>query len=754
MRHNAGMSATHRSGNWSLGGLQMAWRVLPAWTQLLLTMITGLLLLRTVFVLHSGYAHALGWSLLADLAAAIVLLPAAPWVLRRAIAVPLLAVPVALAYMAAAEHAAIHGSLFRVAHIAQAMDQDFLASTLAPSMLLSFPIYAALAGGWLYLLHRQVRAEGMPRMGRVATTAVSLGLLALYFLNVPSITHPANNVLSASLAQMPGAAWHAMPRAHDAIPGARRANPDPAFFIRDDSGQVTTQRPNILLIMVEGLSGAYLPSIAEHQGLAPELQLPELDRLLEDFGFAVYPNMLAMQRQTNRGTYPLLCGDYAKIVSGVPKMTVIATGGQPIDCAPSVLRRSGYHTLYLQAASLSFMNKDQFMPLAGFGESIGRAELEAEGVESGPWGAADPAFFDAVARHAQRLSDEGRAPWFATVLNVGTHHPFIPADVSGVEELNLPTRRQKSFDEMVVSLSGTLDRLARNGMLDDTLIIITSDEAGGFLEHGDRSLVLHNNFGFLAWRWPDRGDWPELADTRRIVSQMDIPVTLLDMTGNTAEGNMVGRSLLAGSSDQPRGILFGDTYMARSYFLRDSGSLVGCDETLLRCEHWHFDPDRLFGTLERADVEVPLALAQRQRLTEAASLVRDLGIASQASYRMAPGTVSAERPYRGGQGLPLGAEDVLEVRLEAQLLPSQGGDAQSGTVWVELRDLRRDEIVTRREVRVEGELSMQTQLRFASEDAPIVASIDLNWSPDEEGSYLAVRDLELEIREDALADYR
>mgnify|MGYP004065951163 CR=1 FL=1 len=82
-------------------------------------------------------------------------------------------------------------------------------------------------------------------------------------------------------------------------------------------------RRNVLLVIVEGVSGAYLPSAARVHRRNPALRMDQLDSVFrENVGYATLVNH---NRRTNRGLYALLCGEMPALVRGMPKMTVAST---------------------------------------------------------------------------------------------------------------------------------------------------------------------------------------------------------------------------------------------------------------------------------------------------------------------------------------------------------------------------------------------------------------------------------------------
>ena len=125
---------------------------------------------------------------------------------------------------------------------------------------------------------------------------------------------------------------------------------------------------NVLLIMLEGISGVHLDYIAERHGVSVSVKMRRLDRVAQEN--VVFRSFVSHQRQTNRGEYAILCGDYPKLVTDEPKMTELLES-KSLVCLPNVLRDAGYETVYLQSAPLGFMSKDLFMPKIGFSQVYG-----------------------------------------------------------------------------------------------------------------------------------------------------------------------------------------------------------------------------------------------------------------------------------------------------------------------------------------------------------------------------------------------
>lgn len=596
-----------------------------------------LAVIRGLLIIQSGVLPSLPGTLGGDIAGAFllaVLLHLSAGVVRA-----LLIAALGVALYVAGMHLTAHGTLFQLASAGKGMDSTFITGSLLNIYLITLPGYLTLA--WLlHWLHRKWVPATEPAPVLLITSAVLV--TGLYTLSFPSLTTPANNVVASTVAQVPGALLNPVGTAigDETTELSEQLDRRTNFFHQQTSNFQNPEPPNVLLIMIEGLSGGYLPKVSQYHNLQPIVSLNTLEATFDAFGFRVYNNVLSMERQTDRGTFALVCGRYPDLRRASEKMLAVAEDKANPDCLPEKLKAQGYTTAYWQAAPIEYMKKDQFMPRAGY-ESVTGAEAFAHEQEQEGWGPPDPTFFPDIAERLGEL-DSQPGPWFVTTLNVGTHHPFnigteaeqeLEAEQAkqspDEETTGLPAAqvaRKKAMVVMANSLERFLTQLEQEGLLDKTLVIVTSDESGGFVRDDHETLPLNSNLGVLAIRSPGRPDLSDFAPENRIVAQFDIPMTILDATGHGhLAGNMLGRSLLSEPTEPARDLMLADTYTGMKYFLRESGTLLACTELTTRCSNWAFDPDRLFGSLQQSEDEPFLSLDERLALLEKATLLTPEG---------------------------------------------------------------------------------------------------------------------------------
>lgn len=368
-----------------------------------------------------------------------------------------------------------------------------------------------------------------------------------------------------------------------------------------DRGAVAAQRPNVLLVLIEGVSGPFLPSIAARHGVKPMRSMHKLDAIAARG--MTWSSFINHNRQTDRGEYSALCGDYPELRAVTARMRYIAQGARK-RCLPETLKEAGYRTAYLQAADLAFMSKGPFMHNIGFDEVRGRESFSSPRFESG-WGVDDQTLFDGTLEYLDRLRTEDVRPWFVTVLTVGTHHPYlVPDDFEALDGESGHARAVRYSDDAVARLvQGLRDR----GLLDNTLVLIGSDEASGLAGERTAERVLDTvaqSWGFLVALLP--GGQRGVRD--EVFFQSDLAVSVLDYLGLRDEA-YVGRSVFR-AYPSPRPVVFAHVYSQRIHFFEpDVGRLHSCTEDFSVCAAYSSPSRGLFGTVWNDAATDPAALA-------------------------------------------------------------------------------------------------------------------------------------------------
>ena len=296
------------------------------------------------------------------------------------------------------------------------------------------------------------------------------------------------------------------------------------------------KKPNVLMVMVESLSQVHV-----EKGWMPQL------KKMQEKGLH-YKQFITPSAVTLNGIYALHCGDYPHL--NIKKFATVERLGEKNKkmqrlCLPRLLKESGYHTLYMQGASLGFARKHKLLKYMGFEEMLGLGQLR-EGNDVRGWGLADNSLYDETFNRIYRLSTQ-QTPWFVSTLNLGTHHPYS-APKNFMPDMKSAQRRAYLYADQ--QLAKFIRRLDSAGFLENTIVIVTTDEVRPLGRLAKKyNDDLETNYGYLWIRLPSG----EKGKIEEPFLQNDLLISLADLMGlDTA--NMYGRSV------------FRKYPMARNYF--------------------------------------------------------------------------------------------------------------------------------------------------------------------------------------------
>ena len=285
------------------------------------------------------------------------------------------------------------------------------------------------------------------------------------------------------------------------------------------------ERPNVLFYVLE--STRY-----DHTSLAPagirQAETPVLARLAARA--VVGHQVRSVLPHTTKAVFSILCARLPTMQRGV-----IEVSHDPrLQCLPSILRRAGYRTSFLQSAVGSFEQRPRLVKKFGY-EHFEAAE-DFQGVGGGEvlgyLASEDATLAPALARWLD--AGDRSQPFFATLLTSAVHHPYqLPRKLrlrlaKEDKPLETPAQRYARLVEEADRVLGlVLDTLRERRLLDNTLILVVGDHGEGFGDHG--VLQHDNNYFEEGLRVPLVLAGPGIAPGRidHNLSLIDITPTLL-----------------------------------------------------------------------------------------------------------------------------------------------------------------------------------------------------------------------------------
>ena len=328
------------------------------------------------------------------------------------------------------------------------------------------------------------------------------------------------------------------------------------------------KKPNVLIVTIEALSAEHM-----RRGWTPILKERTESALY-------YENYIAPNRITVNGHYAMLCGDYPGLDSRIrgndsDKINKVNWRSKPVMCLPRIMQQEGYNTYYVQATNTNYRNERKFMRLLGFHHILDDANFPIQGQANAGWGPIDRVVFKNAMLKISEVSQR-KNPWFMMIMTEGTHEPFtVPKNCDAKKPGK--SKEQNTFRCMDAALNNFLDWLGKMGILENTLVIVTSDES---IPDGRKKKwlpqVLDNNHGFLMVLTPDK----VVARKRDFFMHPDLLVSILDYIDapDRIAQQDFGRSIFRDYS-KFRPLYFSVAYLNIFHMMPDANHLITCFRT-------------------------------------------------------------------------------------------------------------------------------------------------------------------------------
>ncbi|MBQ5923359.1 MAG: sulfatase-like hydrolase/transferase [Alistipes sp.] len=218
-----------------------------------------------------------------------------------------------------------------------------------------------------------------------------------------------------------------------------------------------TERPNVVLIMLESIGRTVMDEVVDGRAVAPSLQRLKSEGIW-------FENMYANSYRTDRGTVAVMSGYAAHPVVSVMKYP------QKAHTLPAIarsLQNEGYATSFMYGGDANFTNTISYLYGTGVERITDKAQLSFD-APTNKWGYADDVVCPYFAEEVLSLSKQEK-PFFATLLTLSSHEPFdVPYSAFEDKILNSVAFTDEAVGKMI-------DRWRTSDAWNDMLVILIAD---------------------------------------------------------------------------------------------------------------------------------------------------------------------------------------------------------------------------------------------------------------------------------------
>ena len=357
-----------------------------------------------------------------------------------------------------------------------------------------------LLGGILFVIIRGGVTESTSNVGQV------------YFSNNQFLNHSAVNPCFSLLSSMGKSKDFASE--FNFFDEEQRAKLVEGLYPTTDGDSLTSvlrsNRPNVLLILMEGFGGAFI----EPLGGLPDVA-PNLNRLSEEGVF--FTNCYANSFRTDRGTVCALSGYLGLPTASVMK---IPTKSRTLPAISEELVKAGYNTDFLYGGDINFTNMKSYLLSKGYQHLTADTDFSLAERSSNVWGVNDDITSEWLLEQLKQRTEED-APWFTTYLTLSSHEPFE------VPYHRLEEKIPNAFAYTDECLGKLIDGLKQSPLWEDLLIVCIPDH--GFC-YPQGTTDRGGEFSHIPMLWLG-GAVKEPMKIDKIMNQTDMAATLLAQLG-------------------------------------------------------------------------------------------------------------------------------------------------------------------------------------------------------------------------------
>lgn len=306
---------------------------------------------------------------------------------------------------------------------------------------------------------------------------------------------------------------------------------------------LTTQRPNVLWVMLESYGGQFIKELGGAEDVSPNFT-----RLIPEGVF--WDNLWSNSFRTDRGFVSGFSGWLS-----YPTVSLMRLPGYS-DKLPSIahaLASQGYSTHFLYGGDIMFRGKNGYLITTGYQRILSDKDFSREEAGESKWGVNDRLTVRRTLREVEQLNKSGK-PWHYVLQTLSSHEPYeVPYD-------RLPEKIPNAFAFTDDCIGELVDGLKQMPGWDNLLILIMTD-------HGSTYGVSYQDPAFF--RGPLLWLGGAVKEPRRmsvLMNQSDVVATLLAQMGISTKDFPWSRNVLSEKYTYPfiyssygEGIMFRDS---------------------------------------------------------------------------------------------------------------------------------------------------------------------------------------------------
>jgi len=312
-------------------------------------------------------------------------------------------------------------------------------------------------------------------------------------------------------------------------------NPEAGGVERLEPGKGAERKLNVVLVSIESLGAEFLGAYGDPRGLTPNL-----DRLSKESLW--FSRVYATGNRTVRGLEALSLS-----LPPTPGQSIVRRpGNENLFSLGSVFKHKGYGAIFAYGGYGYFDNMNDYFS-ANHLRAVDRRNIPASRIEfENVWGVADEHLYDQAIEEIDReKADHGGRPVFVHVMTTSNHRPYTYPP--GRIDIPSGKGREGAVKYTDHAVGHLIAQARKRPWFHDTVFVITADH--GASARGTAQIPV-DRYLIPVFVYAPALVNPQRID--RLMSQIDIPPTLLGLLDFRYYTKFLGRDVLHSAPETDR----------------------------------------------------------------------------------------------------------------------------------------------------------------------------------------------------------
>ncbi|MGL5273179.1 MAG: LTA synthase family protein [Phocaeicola sp.] len=270
---------------------------------------------------------------------------------------------------------------------------------------------------------------------------------------------------------------------------------------------LNTKKPNILVVLWEGLGATFVESLGGMSNVTPNF-----NKLCNEG--VLFTNCYANSFRTDRGTLSTFSG-----YLGFPTLSVmkLPAKSRTLPSFTNTLLEAGYKTDFLYGGDINFTNMKSYLLSKGYQRVTADVDFTRSQRKTGAWGVTDSITFNHLYKELMNKSEE-KEPWHTAFLTLSSHEPFDDVPYRRLED-KIPN----AFAYTDHCFGDFIEKLKKTDLWENLLIVCLPDHGFFYPREGNPT---DPEFFKIPLLWLG-GAVKEPARVECLMNQSDLAATLL-----------------------------------------------------------------------------------------------------------------------------------------------------------------------------------------------------------------------------------